>query len=119
MSTVGLVIAFSFSYNLPYMDYAPAEDVVSSGMHHVAQITWQLPQREDDETIHLFVVQDSVSGSNHHQIYFRLMEDNVRVKNYFPQVRPEQNYATAPAWLEYLQAEGYHYVYLESFTPAF
>ena len=119
LSTVGLVIAFSFSYNLPYMDYAPAEDVVSSGMHHVAQITWQLPQREDDETIHLFVVQDSVSGSNHHQIYFRLMEDNVRVKNYFPQVRPEQNYATAPAWLEYLQAEGYHYVYLESFTPAF
>jgi hypothetical protein len=116
---IGLVIVLSCSYEFPYMVYAPAEDPVSSGMHHVAQITWQLPQREDDETIDLFVVQDSMPGVNHHQIYFRLIEDNIRVKSYFPEVRPERDYEDAQAWREHLLTQEYDYVYLESFTSSF
>ncbi|MBE5794217.1 MAG: hypothetical protein E7323_06010 [Clostridiales bacterium] len=118
-ATIGLIIALSCSYEFPYMSYAPAEDPVNSGMHHVAQITWQLPERTDDETIDLFVVQDSMPGVNHHQIYFRLIEDNIRVKSYFPEVRPERDYPDAQAWMEHLLAEDYDYVYLESFTPSF
>ena len=119
LGTLGLIIVLNGSYELPYMAYVPAEDPINSGMHHVAQISWQLPQRQDDETIDLFVVQDSMPGINHHQIYFRLIEDNIRVKSYFPEVRPERDYPDAQAWLEHLLTEDYDYVYLESFTPAF
>lgn len=114
---IGLVIVLSFTFELRSVGYIGVSDPVDSGIHHVSQIVMQMP--EHDETVDLFVVQDQEPGKNHHQILFRLIEENIRSKSYYMDAMPEEDYTNARDWLAVLLENQYDYVYLESFTPAF
>ena len=118
---LAVVLLCSFTFELPDMIYHPDVDPVARSVHHVAQITWQMPAQEDEkeEATNLYVVQSVEPGGNHHQIYFRLIDHNIRLKNYYTNVRPERHYADADTWLNALVTEGYGYVYLDSFTLEF
>lgn len=116
---IGLVIVLSFTFELLSVGYIGDTDPVDTGMHHCFQITQQMPERDSEDMTDLFLVEDHIPGKNHHQIYFRLMEENIRVKSYYTEATPEKDYPDAQAWLDALLANGYDYVYLECFTPAF
>lgn len=117
---LAVVFVVSFTFELPDMIYHPDVDPVAHSVHHVAQITWQMPADEDkEEPVDLFMVQSIQPGGNHHQVYFRLIDHNIRMKNYYTKVKPEVDYADAEAWLNALVTDGYDYVYLDSFTSEF
>ena len=116
---IGLVIVLSFTFELLCIGFIGDSDPVDTGMHHCYQITSQMPQQDSEEMTDLFLVEDASPGVNHHQIYFRLMDDHIRVKSYYTESMPENDYPDAQTWLDTLLADGYDYVYLECFTPAF
>lgn len=120
---LGLVIVLSFCFGFSHVRFDPSyddsENAVNSGMHHVGQITEQMPDVDGDEPVDLFLVQATEPGKNHHQIYFRLMDHNVRVKNYYMQSTPENDYADGQQWLDALLTEEYDFVYLESHSATF
>ncbi len=119
LGLVGLVIVLSFTFELLSDIYTGSPDPVDTGIHHVGQIMEQLPERDPSDTVDVFVVEDRNADMDHHQIYFRSMDENVRIKSYYNESRPENNYPDGQAWLTALVENEYGYVYLKSFTPAF